>query len=120
MRFTVATGCPGGGAGVPNTPENRGTVFLAGWQERFIAEREAVVVTTTCGLCKTWRREGPMGENRDLLKAHRLEAHPDVKPVKRLRRVRPGGQVNTAKSLDDNIAAARAQGASTWAGDLDQ
>ena len=101
---------------MPDALVRRGSVFLREWEQRFIQDRESVVVTTRCGWCD-WHREGPMGENRDLMLAHRLEAHPEIKPPKRTRRIRPGGQVNTAKSLDENIQNARTQGASTWAGE---
>lgn len=97
---------------------NRGTVFLQAWEQEKIAERESFHVVTTCMFCKEWV-EGPMGEGRTWYLAHRLEFHPEIKPTSRRRRKRLFGQLNTEKSLDENIAKARAQGASTWAGDLE-
>lgn len=103
---------------MPNGPANRGTVFLAQWEKDKLAEREQTIATTSCARCD-WTWEGPMGEGRDRFKAHRLESHPEIQPPVRRRRKRLFGQISQKNSLDHNIANARAQGASTWAGDLD-
>lgn len=91
----------------------RGTVHLRDWEKRLIAEREAVTIVQRCSRCD-WTTEGPLGDTRPAFQAHLSDEHPDVTVKHRRRRIRPGGQVNGAKHLDDNIAAARAQGAATW------
>ena len=94
----------------------RGTVFLKEWEQRIVAERESVRIVNRCSFCP-WTAEGTLAETRDAYLEHRLAAHTEVDPPRRRQRHRPVGQINSGRSLDDNIAGARAQGASTWAGD---
>ena len=94
---------------------NRGRVVLEAWEERVLAEREAVVVTHRCCWCK-WKRHGTVAETRALYLEHRADKHPDRVPVVRKKRHRPYRQFSSAHSLDDNIANARSQGAAGWAG----
>ena len=91
----------------------RGTAYLKEWEQRVIAEREAIVVTARCAFCD-WNLDGTVGETRDAYQAHRTSSHPEVRPPARRRRHRPYGQLQGMKSLDENIAAAREQGAAGW------
>lgn len=93
----------------------RGQVFMKEWEQRIIAEREAVHTITRCGFCD-WTTEGELADTRPAYLEHRTRHHPDVKPPERRKRHRPISQISAGKNLDDNIAAARAQGASGWAG----
>ena len=104
---------------MPNTPANRGTIFIAQWEQDKLKEREQTHATTSCAWCD-WTWSGPMGEGRDEFKAHRIDQHPEIQPPTRRRRKRLFGQISQSRSLDENIQAARAQGASTWAGDDDR
>jgi len=93
----------------------RGTAYLKEWEMWFVARRMDVQTTSTCDLCG-WTTSGWLATVTEAFTQHRLDEHPELQPPKRKRRVRPGGQVNTAKNLDDNIAAAREQGAAGWSG----
>lgn len=95
----------------------RGTALLKDWEARLVADREAGIVTARCAFCK-WELEGTVADSRTAYLAHRLQAHPEVKPPARRKRQRPFGQLSNRRTLDENIANARGQGASTWAGDL--
>ena len=95
----------------------RGNPILEAWQQRFVEEREAVVVTTKCDLCNDWSTHGPMKRGRELYFAHRAKKHPEAGPLPvRRKRHGPYRQFSSAHSLDDNIANARSQGAAGWAG----
>lgn len=109
---------------MPSPPPNRGTVFIQGWEQRIVEEREAVVTTVACKWCeeqkktKPWGMTGTVAETRAAYLEHRTAEHPEVKPKPRRKRMRPFGQLSNRRTLDENIANARGQGASTWAGDL--
>ena len=92
----------------------RGRPTLQAWEQRLVDERLAVYVTQRCALCP-WTLKGPLRLTRDAFLAHRLEAHPELKPAPRRKRHRPYGQLQGMKSLDDNIAQARKSGAAGWA-----
>lgn len=93
----------------------RGNAILAAADARYLAEREAVIVTCRCGFCP-WFLNGTVAETRLAYLTHRTAEHPDVQPKARRKRRRHYGQITTGKNLDDNIANARKTGASTWAG----
>ena len=93
----------------------RGTAHLKQWEANLVAEREAVQVTARCAFCP-WELEGTVRETREAHAQHRARYHPDITPKPRRKRYRPYGQLQGSKSLDDNIANARTQGASMWAG----
>lgn len=93
----------------------RGSVFMHEWEAKRIAEREAVIVTARCVNCR-WTLEGTVQETREAFLAHRTTKHPEVVPRPRRKRHRPLSALQGLRSLDDNIAAARAQGAAGWAG----
>ena len=91
----------------------RGTAILQAADARYVAEREAVIVTQRCANCD-WHGHGTVKEMRELFLAHRLEAHPEIQPKPRRKRHRFVGQMNVGKTLDENIENARKQGASGW------
>ena len=95
----------------------RGTAFLKDWEQRLLDEREAGIVTARCAWCG-WELHGTVADTRAAYLEHRTAEHPEVKPPARRKRQRPFGQLSNRRSLDENIANARGQGASTWAGDL--
>lgn len=94
---------------------NRGRVVLEAWEERRLEERETTPVVARCAWCD-WSMAGDVRTAREAHAQHRAEDHPDrvVKP--RRKRHRPFRQFATTSNLDDNIARARQEGASTWAG----
>ena len=91
----------------------RGTAILQAADARYIAEREAVIVTEGCANCD-WTAHGTVRDMREQFHQHRLAAHPEIQPKPRRKRHRFVGAVSTGKSLDENIENARKQGASTW------
>lgn len=92
----------------------RGRQTVEAWAEQRVAELRAYVVTTSCLFCADFEMTGPVGEVSEAYAQHRAEAHPEVKP--KPRRQRRKHQFSSHRNLDDNIAAAREQGAATWAG----
>ena len=92
----------------------RGTPTLQAWEQRLLAEREAVVVTARCAWCK-WNQTGTVQETREAHAQHRARIHPEITPSPKRKRHRPYGQLQGMKSLDDNIAQARKSGAAGWA-----
>lgn len=89
--------------------------MLEAWEQRRLEERETTPVVARCAWCD-WTLAGDVRTAREAHAQHRAENHPDrvVKP--RRKRHRPFRQFNSNTSIDDNIAAARAQGAAVWAG----
>ena len=85
------------------------------WEQRAHAEREAVVVTARCLHC-AWNRTGTVQETREAHAQHRATKHPHIVPQARRKRHRLYGQLQTGKTLDENIAEARKTGAAGWAG----
>ena len=92
----------------------RGTAFLKDWEAKALADREQVIVTARCLHCH-WNQTGTVQATREAHAAHRTTEHPEIKPPARRKRLRPYGQLSGFKSLDDNIAQARQQGAAGWA-----
>lgn len=67
------------------------------------AVRQAVdqsILTTTCNFCPDFTHTGPAKQGRELAQAHRLEAHPDVRPVRRRR-----GHLQRWQATDDGYQA---------------
>lgn len=85
------------------------------WEHRMLQERLDVVYTPRCA-CGWSLPEMPLREGKQAFLEHRLDKHPEIQPKPRRKRHRPFGALQSAKSLDDNIANARQQGAAGWAG----
>jgi hypothetical protein len=81
----------------------------------YIEARGRQTVTQKCGLCDKFEVEGPFAETRVLAEAHRRENHPEAKQRTRLVRSRAGIRTIGTKSLEENVALNRLQGASGWA-----
>ena len=94
----------------------RGSVILQAYADRIEAERLAQHNVGRCAWCPDIVFEGTLAETRELLLAHRLEHHPDKQPRKHKKHIVPMRTVLSGKTLDDNIANAREQGAATWEG----
>lgn len=92
----------------------RGTAILQAADERYMAEREAVIVTARCCRCD-WHQHGTVKDTREAFLEHRLGEHPELRPKPRRKRHRFIGQMNVGKTLDQNIENARKHGASVWA-----
>ena len=91
----------------------RGRVILQAWEQRFLDERDATLTTTRCANCD-WIFEGELGKSRDAFLEHRQQAHPEINPATKHKRIRPNG-ISLNGNLHDNIGNARAQGAAGWA-----
>lgn len=88
-----------------------GRAYLAEWEAARLAEREAQPITMTCLWCD-WTLAGTLKAARDAHRAHRAAQHPERTVKRRKTRHRPSPTlVAGGKTLDDNIAGARAQGA---------
>ena len=94
----------------------RGSDIHQAYADRILAERLAQPNVGRCAWCPSFVVEGTLAETRDALLAHRLEHHPHVKPRKHERRIVPMVTLAGGKTLDENIANAREQGAATWDG----
>jgi hypothetical protein len=94
----------------------RGTAHLKEWEQNLISERLDVVYTPRCR-CGWALDEMPLRDGRPLAEAHQREQHPEWVGRVRKRRTRPFGQINGSAPLEENIANARRQGASTWVGE---
>jgi hypothetical protein len=94
----------------------RGSDIHAAYAARVTAERLAQPAVGGCIWCPDFRPEGTLKETSAASLAHREKHHPDARPKARRRRSRPMQTLVTNKSLDENIANARTQGASGWAG----
>lgn len=88
-----------------------GRAYLAEWEAARLAEREAQPITMTCLWCD-WTLAGTLKAARDAHRAHRAAQHPERTVKRRKTRHRPSRTIVAGgKTLDDNIAGARAQGA---------
>lgn len=94
----------------------RGRDISLAYTERITQERLAQPNVGRCAWCPELRVEGTLEETRAALLQHRLEHHPEAKPSKHKHRIRPMSTMVTRKSIRENIAAAREQGAATWEG----
>jgi len=94
----------------------RGRDIHHAYAERLEAERLSQHNVGRCAWCPDIRFEGTVAETRELLLAHRLEHHPEAKPRKHKKHIVPMRTLMSGKTLDDNIANAREQGAATWDG----
>jgi len=94
----------------------RGSDIHAAYAERILAERLEQHNVGRCAWCPSFVVEGTLAETREALLAHRLEHHPDIQPRKHVRRIVPMVTLAGGKTLDENIANAREQGAATWDG----
>lgn len=81
-----------------------------------VAKLMDVQTTTRCAICG-WSMFGWLATVQEAYAAHRREAHPEIQPPPRVRRNRVHGQYKGDVGIDDNIAAARAQGAAGWVGE---
>lgn len=93
----------------------RGRVVLKEWEQRVLAEREAVQVIARCAWCP-WQLTGTVRDTREAHREHRTAEHPEHTVPARRTRHRPFRQMRSETNLDDNIANARQQGAATWEG----
>jgi pterin-4a-carbinolamine dehydratase len=93
----------------------RGTDILQAAADRYRDERHQQHLTQRCSRC-TWTISGLLLDTKVAFAAHLSEHHPEVKVVARRPRRMTRMPKITDKSLDQNIADARAQGASGWAG----
>ena len=94
----------------------RGRDIHHAYAERLEAERLQQHNVGRCAWCPDIVFEGTVAETRAELLAHRLEHHPEAKPRKHTKRIVPMRTLLSGKTLDDNIANAREQGAATWEG----
>ena len=94
----------------------RGSEIHAAYAERILQERLEQHNVGRCAWCPTFVVEGTLEHTRAELLAHRLEHHPDVKPRKHQRRIVPMVTLAGGKTIEENIANAREQGAATWDG----
>jgi hypothetical protein len=85
---------------------------------RYMEERNRQTVIQRCGLCD-WKVEGLFGETRLLAIEHRREFHPEAKQRTRRPSYRAGLRTIGTRSLDENIALNRAQGAAMWASETE-
>jgi hypothetical protein len=92
----------------------RGAVIQHAYQERIRAEKDLQLVTTGCLWCKVKPVTTTLAEGRLWLEAHVAEHHPDRVVVRRFGKRRSSHRMLGKQSIEDNIAAARAQGASAW------
>jgi len=82
--------------------------------QHYLDERGRQTVTQRCGFCE-WELEGTFSETRLLAAAHRTEQHPEAKQRTRFAKRRAGIKTIGTKSLGENIALNRVQGAAAWA-----
>jgi len=94
----------------------RGSVILQAYADRIEAERLAQNNVGRCAWCPDVVFEGTVEHTRAELLAHRLKHHPEAKPRKHTKRIVPMRTLLSGKTLDDNIANARVEGAATWDG----
>lgn len=98
---------------------SRGSEIHAAYAERILQERLEQHNVGRCAWCPSFVVEGTLAETRDALLAHRLEHHPEIQPGnvrKHKKRIVPMVTLAGGKTLDENIANAREQGAATWDG----
>jgi hypothetical protein len=83
-------------------------------------ERNRQTVTQRCGIdgCD-WTVEGVFGDTRLLAIEHRREFHPEAKQRTRFPKHRAGIKTIGTRSLNENIALNRAQGAAMWASEAE-
>lgn len=96
----------------------RGTDILQKAADRYRDERLQQPVVQRCSHCE-WTITGILLETGPAFRAHLGEHHPDITIIARRPRRTTRLPKVTEKTLDDNIANARAQGASIWAGPLE-
>ena len=82
------------------------------WEE---AIRLNQPVTIRCAYCR-FTAKGELYFARRKHRQHRLEKHPEAAAKARRPRSGRSPMMNASKPLDENIANARRQGASTWDG----
>jgi hypothetical protein len=79
----------------------------------YIEARGQHVIIQSCGFCD-WTVTGPFSETRVLAQQHRRDKHPEARQRTKFTRSRAGIRTIGAKTLEENIALNRAQGASGW------
>lgn len=94
----------------------RGRDIHQAYHDRILAERLEQPNVGRCAWCPDFVVEGTLAETRAALLTHRLKHHPEAKPRKHARRIVPMVTLAGGKTLDENIANARGQGAATWDG----
>lgn len=97
----------------------RGSEIHAAYAERILQERLEQHNVGRCAWCPSFVVEGTLAHTRAELLAHRLEHHPEIQPGnvrKHKKRIVPMVTLAGGKTLDENIANAREQGAATWDG----
>lgn len=87
-----------------------GRKYLDELHARIVAEREAEHVTCRCAWCD-WTHTGTLLDARAAHAEHRADAHPERTVKRRKTRHRRSHTLVAGKTLDENIAGARAQGA---------
>ena len=80
----------------------------------YMEQRGQQTMTQACGFCG-WSVTGAFAETRVLAQAHRREAHPEAKQRTRLVRNRAGIRTIGTRTLEENVAINRLQGAAGWA-----
>lgn len=73
-------------------------------------------VTVRCGLCDQFLETGTLYMVRRNHQAHRAKHHPEIRERKHKQKGRRGQVSLSNKTVGENIAGARAQGAATWDG----
>ena len=82
--------------------------------QTYMEQRGQQTVTQACGFCG-WTVTGAFAETRVLAQAHRKTEHPEAKQRTRLVRNRAGIKTIGTRTLEENVALNRLQGASGWA-----
>lgn len=91
----------------------RGSAIHQAYAERLTAERLQQHAVGGCVWCPTFRVEGTLAETRAATLEHRQAHHPEALSTRLKKRARPFQTTVSHKSLDENIANARTQGASS-------
>lgn len=97
----------------------RGNEILANYQQRIRDEKDAQTVTAACAWCGQQGGQMTLAAQRDWRDAHILEHHSDRKVKPRFGGRRSSHRMLGKQTIEDNIANARAQGASTWVNNED-
>jgi hypothetical protein len=96
----------------------RGSAILEAAATRIEQERNRAVISHACCWCN-WTMTATLGECRVAHRAHVASEHPEItmpEPQRRKRRANAPRTLGT-RTVGENIALARAQGAASWTED---